>query len=276
MPYSHYIIDGKLLKAESPANSPFAISPNDRSFMLGDGLFETVKVLHGKAVWLEDHLERIESSASAFGIAFTQKKKIPALCDELIGKNAITDGFLRITVSRGAAATGRFSDMPGESALVIIGTNIEPDKKPAKAAFAPWPVNENDPAVFHKTTSRFSLVEAFRRAKTEGLDEFVFVNTKDEIAEGIFSNVFWLKGGTIFTPSEECGILPGIARAKVMERANDTGINVLSGRFSRKDIIDADEIFFTNSVIGVRPCAEFEGRGLKPGKIAPKIAQELF
>ncbi len=271
MPYSHYILDGKLLKAESPA-----ISPYDRSFMLGDGLFETVKVLHGKAVWLEDHLERMNTSAASFGIPFLQKKTIPSMCEELIGKNAIIDGFLRITISRGAAATGRFSDMPGESVLVIIGANIEPDKKPVKAAFAPWPVNEEDPAVFHKTTSRFSLVEAFRRAKIEGLDEFVFVNTKNEVAEGIFSNVFWLKGETLFTPSEKCGILPGIARAKVMECANDTGMKVLSGRFSRKDIIDADEIFFTNSVIGVRPCAEFEGRGLKDGKIAPKIVQELF
>lgn len=244
---NYCVVNGKLREA-----SKASIGATDSSFALGDGLFETIKIVGGGAVWLDEHLARMEESARFAQINFFQKNSCADWCKKLIAKNGVDEGFLRITLSRGATSA---VDMPEESLLAITAADFSPDKKPFRAAFARWPVNELDPATRHKTTSRFSFALAGRELKRSQLDELLFLNTKGEVAEGTRTNIFWIKNGELFTPAIECGILPGIARAKVIERAKTIGMNVTEGRFFKKSLMEADEIFFTNSLILLRPCA---------------------
>jgi len=266
---SYCIVNGELRPADEPA-----VSPYDRNFSLGDGLFETLKVLKGKPVWLDEHLERMQNSADFARMDFGQKNSCGELCDRLIEQNRISNGFLRLTLSRGRSPTGRFHDLPEKTALVITGGNIKTDAGGLSAGFAPWPVNENDPSSFHKSTSRFTRVLAGMEAGRLGLDELVFVNTKGELTEGIFSNVFWVKGGGLFTPALECGLLGGVTRAKVIRIAGRLEIAVNLGRFGRETLEDADEIFFTSSTMGVRFCAALHGREIAPGEITASLEKE--
>jgi branched-subunit amino acid aminotransferase/4-amino-4-deoxychorismate lyase len=264
------IVNGRLRPADEPA-----VSPYDRNFSLGDGLFETLKVHGGKAVWLEEHLERMEKSAAFARINFVQKESCEELCELLIEKNGISGGFLRITLSRGRSPSGRFHDLPHDTELVITGGDTETGGGSISAGFAPWPVNENDPASFHKTTSRFSNVLAKLEAERLGVDDLLFVNTKGELTESIFSNVFWAVDGGLFTPAVECGLLAGITRAKVIHIAGRLGLTVNRGRFGRDALGDADEIFFTNSTGGVRPCHALDGNEIKTGEITRSLEKEI-
>ncbi len=267
---SFCIVNGELRRADETV-----LSPCDRSFSLGDGLFETLKVLNGKPVWLDEHLERMQQSADFARMAFNQKSSCGELCDRLIGQNRISNGFLRLTLSRGISPTGRFHDLPEKTALVITGGNMKTDAGGMSAGFAPWPVNENDPSSFHKSTSRFTRVLAGMEADRLGLGELVFVNTKGELTEGIFSNLFWVKGGELFTPALECGLLGGVTRAKVIQVADRLEVTVSLGRFGRETMEDADEIFFTSSTMGVRFCAALDGREIAPGQITGLFEKEI-
>lgn len=263
-------INGDLIKVADTR-----IAPTDRSFALGDGLFETVRVFAGKPVWLNEHLSRMESSARFAGIHFPDKGKLESACKEVIDKNETLNGFLRITLSRGISPTGRFGDKPEESFFAIIAGSLNSVSEPMKAGLAPWPVNESDPSIRHKTTSRFSAVIASQIASERGLDELIFVNSGGELTEGITSNIFWSKNGNLFTPATECGLLPGITRGKVIEQAKKTGIEVSEDRFAKEEIFEADELFFTNSVVGARSCSEFEGKLFAKAEIANHICELL-
>ncbi len=255
---NYCIINGKLREVDEAS-----ITVNDSAFLLGDGLFETIKVANKVPVWLDEHLARMEKSARFAGIDFSKKSSCADWCKKLIAENKIDEGFLRITLSRGAT-------------LAITGANFSPNKKPFKAAFASWPINELDPAAFHKTTSRFSFTLAGRELKRNKLDELIFLNTKGEIAEGTKTNIFWIKGGELFTPAIECGLLPGIARSKVIERARNSGMKVTEGRFFTKSLMEADEIFFTNSLIFLRPCIEINGHFKSSQQMSHALSKVCF
>jgi len=271
MPDGYCMVNGELL----PMNTP-AVPATDRNFALGDGLFETIKVRDGLPVWFSEHFRRLSASARFAGIAEPDKSGLKKDCIRLIEKNGIRDGFLRITLSRGVSESGRFGDIPQKPNLIITGGDVALVERPCRAGFAPWPINEKDPSVRHKTASRFSSVVAFREARAGKVDELVFFNTRGELAEGIVSNIFFVKDGAVKTPSIDCGILPGITRAKVIEAAAVLGIPIEEGRFTKKEILSANEVFFTNSLSLVTVCAELEGKSLQAGETAEKIGKTVL
>jgi 4-amino-4-deoxychorismate lyase len=100
------------------------------------------------------------------------------------------------------------------------------------------------------------------RASGEGFDEVFFLNTHGEIAEGSVSNIFFVKDKKIYTPAIECGILDGIVRGWVINN-----FSVCVGRFVTEDITKADEVFITNSVMGIMKVKHFEGIDFSDGSI---------
>lgn len=239
-----------------------ALSPCDRSFMLGDGLFETALVKGAAPVWLPEHYARMKASAAFFGIAFPFAfDDVAAWCARLIEAEGIADGFLRIALSRGTSVTGRFGDLPDDTRMIIIaGAAVPRAEMPViTAASAPWPINERDPVVAHKTASRIGAVYAKARAREAGVDELLFCNGRGAVAEGMYSNVFWIYRQELYTPSLECGVLPGIARAKVLDAARALGIKINIGAYVIDAPRDAEELFFTNSLMVISRCGAFNG-----------------
>ena len=92
-----------------------------------------------------------------------------------------------------------------------------------------------------------------KKAKEKGFNEVIFLNTDNFMAEGSVSNIFWIKDGEVFTPSVDCGLLPGIVREKVILCSNNIGLKVNEGKFSEEELIKSDEVFITNSIMDIMP-----------------------
>lgn len=269
-----YSLNGTIAARHSCVLTPF-----DRSFMLGDGLIETLLVRGGVAVWLREHYERMKESAAFFGIAFPFAfDDVAEWSARLIETEGVQHGFLRIALSRGTSQTGRFAELPDDTRMAIIAGNSAPRAAMPviTAAVALWPVNERDPAVRHKTASRIGAVHAKARAREAGVDELLFCNTQGAVAEGIFSNVFWMKGRELYTPSAECGILPGIARAKVLAAARKLGVKTNIGAYGIDAPRGAEELFFTNSLMIISRCGAFEGVVKDASRVMTALEQLIF
>ena len=259
--------------------SSCAISPFDRSFMLGDGLFETLLVRGGVPVWLSEHYGRMKESAAFFGIAFPFAiDDVAEWAARLIEAEGVQYGFLRIALSRGTSQTGRFGDLPDDALMAIIAGAAPPRVEMPRlaAAIAPWPVNERDPTARHKTASRIGAVLAKARAREMGVDELVFCNTQGAVAEGILSNIFWTKNQELHTPSAECGLLPGIARAKVLAAARKLGVKTNIGAYGIDAPRDAEEIFFTNALMVIARCAAFDGVAKEANCVTAALEKLIF
>ena len=105
-----------------------------------------------------------------------------------------------------------------------------------------------------KSVNYLENIYALRAAKEAGSDEVLFLDCKNYISEGATSNIFFIKDGVIYTPTKECGLLKGIIREKVIDIIEkNKHLELKQGFFTLKNLLDADEVFLTNSIIGIMP-----------------------
>ena len=239
-----------------------AVPPNDRGFLYGDGFFETTRILNGRATFLDRHLARLARSCRA--AEFSTEIDVAALTDgvrELIDRNGVRDGYMRVTVSRGALS-GALTALATEDPTILIDARrmeLAPvDKAPAIVlARSVWRRNERSPLVGHKCLSYMENVLALAEARGRGADEVYFLNSRDLLAEGAITNLFWVKDGTVHTAAVDCGLLPGITRGIVLALCTELGIPAEEGEYAEIRLLNADEAFCTNSLRGVIPVRGF-------------------
>jgi branched-chain amino acid aminotransferase len=248
------------------------ISPFDQGFLLGIGIFETLRAYKGVIFALDEHLERMEKGASFLKISFP--KNLKEILYLLLKKNDLRDAYLRVTLSRGEEKTFRqkppfpnifayalpFSGYPQR--IYIEGARVK--VLPARRGTSP----------FHaiKTTSNLENIYYRLWVEEKGFDEGLFLSAKEEILEGTASNVFLVKEGKIYTPPSN--VLPGITRRIVIDLANEIGIEVKESPLFLSDIFKADEVFLTSTLIEVAPITEVDGRKIgsgRPGEITLKL-----
>lgn len=254
------------------------IPADDRGLTLGDGLFETLLSVDGEPVWLASHLERLARGCAALGLPapdMAQAERLiraaPADAGLAVGRSAV-----RLTVTAGSG--GRGLDRPAAPVLRMLAT----------AAPAPAPAggvrlrtahtvgrNAGSPASRLKTLAYLDNVLARAEAQAAGADEAVMLNTRGEIACAAAANLFWVSGGRLFTPALDCGVLDGCARARVIELARAAGAPVQEARAGAEALAAAEAVFVTNSLIGLRPCTELDGRILASSRLAERLAQQL-
>lgn len=245
-------INGKLI----PENEA-KISVKDRGFRFGDGIFDTIKVVAGKLYRFDMHMQRIKGGLAALKIDFDTS----SLQEEILNTihyNNIDEGIARISITRGEGSRGYMPTRDMDPNYVIetmsaremdlfnIRLCVSSYTKPSASSM---PVN-------FKLMQGLNSTLAKMEARETGFFDAVLLNDKGQICECSSSNIFWVKGNRIFTPSLDCGILDGVTRKIVLELY---GNNISEGIFTLDDISDADEIFITNSVIGILPVKEVEG-----------------
>ncbi len=239
----------------------------DRGFLYGDGFFETLRVFGGRAGLLERHLLRLAHSCEETGWSPSPDgDEIGAAAVELIERNGVDDGYMRITVSR-----GRYGGDPGVIEPVRPTVLIEArsiDMAPPGSA-SPFQLlrsgclrNEHSPTVRHKSLSYLDNLLALEEARRAGADDVYFLNASGHLCEGARTNLFWVRGDEVFTPAVRCGLLPGITRAVVMEIAEREGIACRRGCYGEEELLEADEVFCTNSLRGVIPV-----KGVRSGEV---------
>lgn len=247
----HVYLNSETLPAEEARISPF-----DRGFLYGDGFFETTRIENGIPFRLGTHINRLNASCEETGWEWqADGESLAEAASELIERNSVESGYLRLTVSRGIHS-GSLAELQTHRPTVFMQVRpmkLAPlkDPPPFKLARASGRVNENSPITGHKSLSYQSNLLNLARGRAKGADEVYLFNTHGHIAEGTISNIFWVKNGTVRTPARDCGLLPGITRGIIFQLCDDAGISVECGHYPETELETVDEIFCTNSLRGI-------------------------
>ncbi|HVG17917.1 MAG TPA: aminotransferase class IV, partial [Blastocatellia bacterium] len=238
------------------------------------GLFETFRTYEGVPLLLEDHIDRLIESASALEFAdLPPRDDLRRAAADFINRGTLSSRVVRLSLSYGNPVEGMapsvwLSDraVPYEAADYEEGIRV---------VISGVRRNEHSPIVRHKTFNQLENILAWRECLDRGAKECLFLNTSGHLAEGSRSNIFFVHAGEVFTPSEDCGLLPGITRRAVMGLLKGAGIGVREGKFSSDRFKACRESFATNSVMGVMPVVQVDdhiiGSGA-PGEITRHVS----
>ncbi|QGU00548.1 Aminodeoxychorismate lyase [Candidatus Syntrophocurvum alkaliphilum] len=214
------------------------------AFRYGQGLFSTTRISNSEPVWIKDHLLRINSSLQYFNFKPINTNKIKNDIKNFIKQTQIHEGYLRIMVW----GNQNENDICLMAEKLAITTNI-----PVKLIMNNFKHHSTDPLTKHKTLNYWKNELAFKFATQKGCYDAILINENNHICETSRCNIFWVKNNTLYTPEISCGLLPGIARQKVIEKAMKQNIKVFEVAANILEVYEADEVFLTNSVRGLIP-----------------------
>lgn len=269
-------LNGVLLPAEKAT-----LSISDRGLLLGDGLYETMRVAKGHAVRLERHLARLHQGAKVIDLPVSDSSlsnpSVPVFSledaiAETIAANALDHGSLRLTITRGSGPRGIPPPEQPTPTILITAFAAGPVLSPARVITARRTRrNEWSPLAAVKSINCLDDIVARLEAREAGCDDALLLNTAGVVAEATAANIFARFGDQLLTPPLIDGCLPGITRAAILE----TTAREVS--FTPDDLRRADEIFLTSS-LGIRAVAELDGRTLPacPGPETLRLTSLLF
>jgi branched-chain amino acid aminotransferase len=245
------------------------IPVTDGGFLYGVGLFETMRSLNGVVFAINDHLERLFSSARALSIKHNYKKKYiaGAIC-ELLRANKLSDARLRLTLTSGRVGQ---SEEERRGTLLISATQFkafpaEFYKNGVLIALCPYRQNPNDPTCGHKSLNYFPRLMGLDLARKVGAAEALWFTTENVLAEGCISNVFLVRDSVLYTPRLATPVLAGVTRKIVCRLATKNSIELIEKDLYIDDCLAADEIFLTNSIMQIMPVSRLEKHEVGGGK----------
>lgn len=263
------------------------VSVMDHGFLYGMGLFETFRTYNGQPFLLDRHLDRLQAGCESLSIRWqTDEKQIRQHIHSLMQANELEEAYIRYTLTAGIDILGLPSGAY-EQPTVVIYAKALPDSPRRLQLDSPEPSNPSSAAELESLQQHLSVrSKSLRKLHTlrntpegdvrlkslhymnsilgkqellqygdqpaAGVEGLMFTS-RGEIAEGIVSNVFFVKDHRLHTPSLGTGILPGITRAHIIELAGHIDISVEEGLYSWEDLLAADEIFLTNSIQEIVP-----------------------
>lgn len=234
------------------------IDPADRGFTLGDGLFETIRVKGGAAVWLDRHLARLAEGRSVLGIpARFDDAALAEACAAVIAAEGIEAGALRLTVSRGVGPRGVLPPAAPAPTVLIAGHAGLPPQSPVALVVARGTCrNHASPLSRVKSLNYLDAVLARREAAERGADDAVMLNAAGRVAETTIANLFARIDGGWITPPVAEGALPGIMRAEILTR-----LDAAERPLSIADLQRVTALLLTNA-LSIRAVARLEGATL--------------
>lgn len=252
------------------------VSVFDSGFMLGDGVWEGLRVHRGNIAFLEAHLDRLYEGAKAIAMDMgLTREELTARLDETIDGNGMRDAegvHIRLMVTRGIRST------PYQDPRVVISPAtivIIPEYKAALPAVIAngirlftVHVRRGDPAVQDQklnSHSKLNCITARIQATQAGADEALMLDPHGFVATCNSTHFFIVRKGEVWTSSGDY-CLGGITRSNVIQVCREEGIPVFEKNFSLTDVYGADEAFVTGTFAGVVPVTEVDGRGLTQGR----------
>ena len=250
---------------------------NDRGFLLGDGLFETLRVANGKTFRFAQHLERLARGAEFLKIQlpFTPRE-LQKFAGQLIAQNELSEAALRVTLTRGAGARGYSPKNSGAPTLALTLHPLPPQNPDEPEQWSlmtsSFRIPAGDALASFKTTSKVLNVLARAEAEEKGADEALLLNTNGEVAETAGGNLFWVYQDQVCTVPTGRGVLPGITRAVVLEICQTLGLATNKRIVKPEQLRNAEGIFVTQSALGIVPVAAFDGLPVAPSPLVDQIA----
>ncbi|MFF4621336.1 aminotransferase class IV [Nonomuraea jabiensis] len=260
-------VNGELI---DPAQA--TVSVFDHGLMVGDGVFETIKIVNGRSFALTRHLDRLTLSAQRMDLP---EPDVDAIADGIGKLLAVAPawglGRIRVTYTSGPGPLGSDRGDQGTTSVVIVDEQ-KPFPATANVTVVPWPRNERGALSGVKSTSYGDNAKALLYAKKRGGGEAIFGNLAGNLCEGTGSNIFIVRDGRLLTPTLEAGCLAGVTRALVLEWCGGEETDVpLSALY------EAEEAFLTSTTRDVQPVRLVDDTELPiaPGPITTK-AMRIF
>lgn len=258
-------INGVMVDREEALVSAF-----DHGITVGDGVFETAKVVNGVPFALSRHLDRLAGSARGLGLPVPDSDLVRHAVEDTLEENDTSRPLrLRITYTGGPGPLG--SDRDDVAPTLIVA--LAPLKRwPASSAVVtvPWTRNERAPTTGLKTTSYADNVVALSYAHERGAAEAIFGNSVGDLCEGTGSNIFLVLDGDLVTPPLSSGCLPGVTRELVIEWCG-----AIERELPLAALTDAAEVFLTSSTRDVHAVHSVDDRQLEVGTTT-RVAAETF
>jgi len=242
------------------------VSILDRGFRYGEGLFETVCIQEGKAVFLKEHFERLKNSAKALNLELSLNfQQVSKITEKLLRNSSLGNGVLNIYL------TATDEEKKKTNFIIVVKDEIRYKesnyKKGYTAIISSIRIDSSLSVNAHKTLSFLPHILAKKEASQKGTDEAILLNTDGFVLEGTTRNIFMVKGNTLITPPINSGILPGITRAKILEIAPAVGLKVEEKLVNLDFLKSCDEIFLTSSLIEVMPIVKVDDTLINNGSI---------
>ncbi len=243
----------------------------DRGFRFGDGVFETIRLEQAVPYQWQLHLSRLEAGLQALRIT-PPSVDWKAIARTLIQKNHACDGFLRLSISRGVGSRGYLPDADIQANWAM---EYLPATPPPKAAYRLWLTSITRPALSslpanYKLAHGIGSTLALLEARDHGCDEALMLSATGEISETSSGNIFWLKGGALFTPALSTNCIAGTTRAAVLRLADVHEIKA-----DRHELLAADALCISNVRLGIWPIAALMPDG-KMFDIAHPVIRDLI
>ena len=244
------------------------ISPFDRGFLFGDGVYEVIPIYKRKAFLLEEHIARLGRSLVLTGIKRPKKwNKIPEIIDNLVERNLFDNQSVYLQITRGEdSVRNHIPDPKVEPTLFITSSDLKvnpyrlnPEKKGLAVKILEDPRWDRCDI---KAVTLLSNVIAMREANIEGKDGVIFCN-KGKITEGASSNVFAVFDNMVVTSPESNQILSGITRKHVLSLLSAKGIKVLEKDLNLADLYKAEEVWMTSSTQEIQPVRKIDEKVIK-------------
>lgn len=250
------------------------IPADDRGLTLGDGLFETVLASGGRLVDWDAHLRRMAAGCVVLGLPGPDVEGARRLAEAALASAGLSAdrAAVRLTLTAGSGGRGLDRPQPLVPRMFATAAPAPPPQGAARLVTAQVRRNAESPASRLKTLAYLDNVLARQEARRAGADEAVMLNTRGEVACAAAANLFWIRDGRLETPELACGVLAGIMRTRVLDAAARLGVAAREVRAPEAALEQAQAMFLTNSLIGVRPVAAWNGRSLEASPLAHRLA----
>ena len=273
-------LDGKLVEQENAKITVF-----DHGLLYGDGVFEGIRVYDGRIFEMDAHIKRLYESAIAIRlpIQLNQSELVDAM-QQTIEANGITNGYIRLVVTRGVGTLGLNPFICKNSCIIIIADRIQlyPEELYEKGMkIISAATVRNHPLAIPPQAKSLNYLNNIL-AKIEALDndvpEAIMYNHEGYVAEATGDNVFIVKDNVVCAPPAEAGALGGITRGVVIKLAKEENLEVIEKNLTRFDLYVCDEFFLTGTAAEVIGIVEIDGRMIGDGRPGPvtKLLRDKF
>ncbi len=257
------------------------IGVEDRGFQLGDGVYEVIKVMNGRLVWLDDHLDRLRRNLEALRLAEAlESHSLEEVLPDLVRRSGVTEGMVYAQVTRGTSPREFvFPDPPRPTVLAYTRSKAPPEVVEIMAGMVLHPVEDQRWARSDiKSTNLLATVLAKEAAYEAGADEALLLSPEGLVREGGSSSIFAALGGVVRTHPLDNRILGGITRKHVLEIARRLGYQVEERAFTLEEVIesgggtaadDAREMFAASTLKDIHPVVRIGTHVVGDGRPGP-------
>jgi branched-chain amino acid aminotransferase len=269
-------VNGRVFDQEHAVVSVF-----DHGFLYGEGVYETIRTFNGRPFLFERHMQRLRNSSGMLALAVPLSDgELLDRCRETmkaagLGGGASSEAYIRVLVTRGVGDLSYDPKAcPVPTVIVIVKPQIDPPDEVYEwgVMIAIVPIVRNHPASVNpliKSNNLLNNALAMQEAVRRGAFEGVMRNYRGELAECTQSNLFVVKEGVALTPPLDAGLLPGITRGFLFDIAPEAGVSIREAVLRDDDLLNADEVFLTNTTRGVLPATRVDERTIGNGKPGP-------